>query len=131
MDNKYGQVAVKAARMLIKYPGTPPEEAWSKATKEIFFDSSSSQTKSCPKATFLGLCEEGYVQGVQKGKYTKSTKNKNYVLRIVEFIKVHPMNEYDKEELWSYATRVETSPLKQNQQIEVVLALKDANLLNI
>lgn len=129
-NNKYGQVAVKAVEILTKYHGTAPEEAWWRAAEEIFFDSPSSQAKCCPKGAFLGLCEEGYIEGVPIGKYTKSAKNKKYALRIVEYIKMRPMNAYDKNELWAYAIKGETATKKKNQQIEVVLALKDAGLLN-
>jgi hypothetical protein len=39
------------------------------ATKEIFGEGTWGQIKGCPKNTFLGLCEEGIVKGVNKGNY--------------------------------------------------------------
>ena len=43
--------------------------------KEVFMDSKSSQEKGCPKSAFLGLCEEGFIKEISKGKYTSSVKN--------------------------------------------------------
>ncbi len=129
-SNQYGRAAVLAVEILTKHPAQHPKDAWSKAMKEVT-DSKESQIKSCPKSAFLGLCEEGFVKGIPKGKYTKSAKNKKYAVRIAEYIHIHPMDEYDKNELWSYAIKDEVSSQKQDQQIVgVVLAIKNSGLLN-
>ena len=53
-----------------------PQEAWEQAVKLEFPHSVSSQLKSCPKNTFLGLCEAGKIKGIDVGSYTRSSLNK-------------------------------------------------------
>ncbi|WP_442957183.1 DUF6979 family protein [Petrocella sp. FN5] len=45
----------------------------------IIFGDTTTQRKSCPKSTFLGLCETGLGKGAQPRKYTRYKKNKTYV----------------------------------------------------
>jgi hypothetical protein len=48
----------------------------------------------------------------------------------VDFIQNHPDDEYNQDELWHYAIREELQkPDNQNDQVDVVLALRDAGLL--
>ena len=82
--NKYGLTALKSVENF--KDSYTILEIWSQSAKEIF-KTKSSQEKSCPKNAFLGLCEEGLVKGIKKGKYTKSVKNKNYALQAVEILK--------------------------------------------
>ena len=56
--NKYGKTAINAVEYYKIF--NCPIEAWEKAAKQTF-ESKSSQEKSCPKSTFLGLCEEGLI----------------------------------------------------------------------
>ncbi|WP_420865668.1 DUF6979 family protein [Dickeya oryzae] len=42
--------------------------------------------KSCPLSAFLGLCEDGYIKGIPKGKYTKSYKNKKYAVVAADIV---------------------------------------------
>ncbi len=82
MENKYGQAALIA----VKSKGQPADR-WLEATAVVFPRSPSSQIKSCPKGAFLGLCEEGVVQGIESGTYTTSTDNKRYALRGLALLK--------------------------------------------
>ncbi|MDQ0971355.1 hypothetical protein QFZ31_001233 [Neobacillus niacini] len=85
---KYGQAAIEAVSLLSTNPLLKPRDVWNKATTEIFGNGTSSQLKGCPRSTFLGFCEEGYIKGVSPGNYhLKSTKNKEYGIRVVALIK--------------------------------------------
>jgi hypothetical protein len=93
--NKYGEVAMKSA----KATGNPKDN-WLKEVREAFFDSESSQKKSCPKSAFLGLCKEGLVKGISKGNYTKSIDNKAYAIQAINILKSNPKTMYTPKELW-------------------------------
>ncbi|ARV16641.1 DUF6979 family protein [Polaribacter sp. SA4-12] len=82
--NNYALTALKSAQNYKSSYSTI--EIWSRSAKEVFPNSKSSQEKSCPKGTFLGLCEDGLVKGIPKGNYTKSVKNKEYALKAIEIL---------------------------------------------
>jgi hypothetical protein len=54
--------------------GEDPVIAWKNAAVSTFPEKKSAQTKGCPKGAFLGLCEEGLVTGVVRGRYTRSNR---------------------------------------------------------
>lgn len=118
--NKYGIAAIKAAK-----EGENPIESWENATK-VLFKSSDSQKKSCPKSTFLGLCEAGLVKDIPKGNYIKSIKNKEYALKAVEILKQHTETTFSPKELWE---RLNLGDKKHNSQMDVVLALWEHGLI--
>jgi hypothetical protein len=120
---QYGNVAVEAYQLCIK--GTHPVDAWFKACEKQSL-TPSEQEKGCPKNTFLGLCEEGFVKGVAKGHYTKSVKNKAYGLKAVAWLFEHPNAEITPKKLWE---EIGNSGKKHNQQMDVVIALWDAGLM--
>lgn len=125
--NKYGIAAIKAVKLLNSdYKGEFPKDAWDIATTELFGEGSSSQNKGCPRAAFLGLCEEGLVKGVARGKYTRSKKNKEYAIKAVEYLKKNPNISISPENLWKKA-----GPNKQhNNQMDVVIGLWDYELIH-
>ncbi len=69
--NRYGDVAIEATN--IAQTGVCPVEAWNTAAEKEFKNNVASIKKSCPKNAFLGLAESGFVVGVPKGSYTKSS----------------------------------------------------------
>jgi hypothetical protein len=115
--NKYGLTALKSVQNF--RASYSIIELWSRSANEIF-DTKSSQEKSCPKGTFLGLCEEGLVKGIPKGNYTKSLKNKEYALKAVEILKSKPNNSFTAKELWY---KLELGDKRSNSQMDVVIAL--------
>jgi hypothetical protein len=121
--NKYGLTALKSAQ---NYEDSYSiVEIWSRSAKEVF-DTKSAQEKGCPKNTFLGLCEEGLVKGIPKGKYTRSEKNKNYALNAVSILKDNPNKVYSPKELWD---KLELGNKRSNSQMDVVLALWENGLI--
>ena len=119
--NKYGQAAVKAARMMSAGSTSSPQDAWERATSEIFGKGTPSQKKGCPKGAFLGLCEEGYVKGVPPGNYTNSTKNKRYAIQAVNLLRKDPTLSNDPKSLWALVMQGE--PKSHNSQMDVVVSL--------
>jgi hypothetical protein len=123
----YGEAAVKAAKMLRDGEEASPVHAWACAVRKVFPDSQSSQKKGCPRGSFLGLCEEGKVQGVAPGNYTKSEKNKQYALAAVELLEREPTLMNDPKLLWK---KVLDGVVKaHNHQMTVVAALWSAELI--
>jgi hypothetical protein len=80
---KYGEVAVDAVEFLARSPDLSPWHGWTRAAAAAFPHSRSSQEKGCPRVAVLALCESGAVQNVSPGSYTRSVKNKEYVVRAV------------------------------------------------
>jgi hypothetical protein len=96
-------------------------------------DSQSSQTTSCPKGAYLGLCSEGMVKGVRPGKYTHSIKNKKYAvdavlaLRLSQRNRGNPSLAGDPRGLWN--TIMGGVEKQENGQMDVVIALWKDGLL--
>lgn len=114
--NKFGQSAVKAVEIMSTNKEMSPVEAWQIAVSRYFRNSPSSQIKSCPKSTFLGLCESGQVKGTPKGIYTKSKDNKCYALKALELLREN--SNQTAMQLWE-----QVSSKTHNDQMNVVLAL--------
>jgi hypothetical protein len=125
---KYGRAAVLATKLITEGFARDPLEAWRKATVEIFPDSPSSQEKGCPKGAYLGLCEEGLVQGVRPGEYTTSKENKGYALKAVELLGMNPSLAKDEDLLWSKVLQGENKT--PNSQMDVVISLWTLGLIN-
>jgi hypothetical protein len=102
-------------------------DAWDSAIAEIFPGSLSSQTKGCPRGTFLGVCESGVVVGVPGGQYTKSAKNKAYGLKAVATLRENPHFANDVIALWKQIMNGESK--FPNHQMDVVTSLWKNGLL--
>lgn len=116
---KYGLAADKAVRLLKQNVVNDPIKAWELAVNDVFPDSESSRQKSCPKNTFLGLCEEGYIDKVDKGNYTRSQINKDYAIQAVLLLSENPM--LTEKELWNAV--IDEPEKKYNSQMDVVKTL--------
>ncbi|MBO9592523.1 MAG: hypothetical protein J7599_06390 [Niabella sp.] len=125
--NQYGVAALCAACSLSNNKASNPVVAWEETTLRIFGEGPA-QKKGCPKATFLGLCEEGLISGVPRGSYTSSSKNKRYAIRMVRWLKAYPALPIPVEKMWAYAT--EHSGIRPNGQTSVVVALFINGYLN-
>ncbi|QKS59008.1 hypothetical protein HUB98_24225 [Paenibacillus barcinonensis] len=127
---KYGEAAVKTVNYLNEHKHDDPIKAWNEVTIEIFGEGSSSQKKGCPKNTFLGLSEEGLLEGIPRGIYTKSKKNKGYGLKAVKIL-----GEIDKDKninqriLWKEV--IGDQDIKYNSQMDVVLALWKEGMIKL
>jgi len=115
---KYGNAAIRAAKLVKSGEVKLPVSAWRKATGEIFGEETSSQDKGCPRGAFLGLCEEGMIKGIPSGRYTQSTSNKEYAIKAVRILKEEPT--LNQKELWAQVT--EGKVISHNGQIDVVLS---------
>ena len=125
---KYGQTASIAADLLSTHKMNDPIEAWSIAASQIFPNSQSSRIKSCPRSTFLGLCEDGYIPNVVEGSYTRSQKNKKYAIKALSLIADNPELLSDKDKLWSKVMNGEEK--KQNSQMDIVITLWNDGIIN-
>ncbi|MGE6666670.1 DUF6979 family protein [Paenibacillus xylanexedens] len=119
---KYGDAAVRTVKYLSEHKQDSPNKAWDEVTIQIFGEGSSSQKKGCPKNTFLGLCEEGLLEGIPRGIYTNSKKNKGYGLKAVKILgKIDKDKDINQRVLWKEV--IEDQDIKYNSQMDVVLAL--------
>ncbi|MDP3453191.1 MAG: hypothetical protein Q8R90_09575 [Bacteroidales bacterium] len=121
----YANAALSARELITT--GINPVVAWDSAIRK-YTPSEYSKIEVCPKAAFLGLCEAGYIQGVNVGTYTKSVKNKKYAIKAVEILRrdspIPVPNDYKKINLWrKVLNELHLKPKSYNGQMDVVLAL--------
>ncbi|MEK5407682.1 hypothetical protein MKX36_17305 [Paenibacillus sp. FSL W8-0439] len=127
--SKYDQAANKAVELIYQGVTNSPVEAWDIATSELFGKGTWGQKKGCPKNAFLGLCEEGCIEGIPKGLYNtrRKSKNKDYAIKAVKLIKVQPNLLEDIKELWNKVTN--NSGISHNHQMDVVKAVYKKNYI--
>jgi len=125
--NKYGEAAIRATRYA-RATGTSATDAWTAAVRDAFPDSPSSQAKGCPRGAYLGLCEEGLVEGIPRGQYTRSKDNKAYALRAHGILQTEPALSSSPDRLWDRVL----APIskKHNSQMDVVASLWNQGLLS-
>lgn len=119
--NKYGAVAEIAVQLLAIGKYKSPREAWNAAGALVFEGSRSSREKSCPRDAFLSLCGVGAVEGVPAREYTRSKKNRTYVLRALAAPRDDPALIYDEKEFWQLATNGANT--RHNSQLDVLAEL--------
>lgn len=117
--NTYAQIAINVVNQALK-ANIDPVDSWDKYSNLAFGTGTAAASKSCPKTTFLGLCEEGYIKGINPGHYTRSILNKEYGLRAVDFIKEDNKLVDKPEELWQ---KITNGYKKHNGQMAVVCEL--------
>ncbi|MBU8712466.1 MULTISPECIES: DUF6979 family protein [Brevibacillus] len=119
MMGKYGDTALMTMKLVESQEASSPLEAWERASIHMFGAGTASQKKGCPKSAFFGLCEEGFVRGIEPGSYTTSVDNKAYALQAVEWLKKNPSLSPKPTQLWK-ALHI---PKSHNNQMDVVLSL--------
>ena len=117
MANRYGEAALLAA----KGPsGLQPGARWESALAKLYPTSPVARLKGSPRAAFLGLCEEGLIQGVPAGDYDAPKVHKELAVRAVALLK-EGTQHWSRSALWQAVT--DDSGKKETGQIDVVLAL--------
>lgn len=117
--SRFGLTAVKAADLALT--GLHPSDAWRSVAVTVFPDSPSSQVKGCPKSTFLGLAEDGYIVGIAPGRYTTSVDNKSYAIDALRLLQANDSLADNPRELWRHVLRGQSKV--HNNQMNVVAAL--------
>ncbi|MBB3321085.1 MULTISPECIES: DUF6979 family protein [unclassified Atlantibacter] len=120
----YGIITLNAVKLIRQQ--FSPTEAWQHAV--------AGKEKGCPKSAFLGLCQFGWVKDIQPGDYLSSRAlkgpNKDYAIRAAQLLLNNPEADYTPHQLWTLSISGLTNPpANHNQQMNVVLALREAGLL--
>ena len=125
-SSKYGEAAIKATKFYrMDGETTSPRCAWEKAVKEVFPNRKTSQSKSCPRDAYVGLCQEGLVRDIPARDYTASIKSKSYAICAVDILKLKPHLTQNTGVLWREVLKRQAEDLEKthNQQMDVVVAL--------
>jgi hypothetical protein len=124
----FGEAAIRSTRYFLTSKARSPQEAWPLAMTELS-RSRQSQTKSCPRNAYLGLCEAGVIRGISTGEYDAPSDNKNgrYALKAYQVLQSKPSLAADKKALWIKATMPEN--IRHNEQMDVVVSLWKQGLL--
>jgi hypothetical protein len=125
--NKYGKSAIHAVNLIQSNKVNFVDEAWELATA-LFF---TTDTKACPRSAFIGLCEAGFVKGINQSHIKqplKSTINKDHAIEAVKLITENEsLSAYKSLDLWR--TIMKGNPKSHNFQMDVVLALWNNNMI--
>ncbi|MBW8011213.1 MAG: hypothetical protein FVQ83_08235 [Chloroflexi bacterium] len=127
--NKYAKSALEAVRLVKESEEIGPKKAWEIATSNYYGVGTPSQKKSCPKCTFLGLCDEGLINGIPPGNYTNSAKNKKYAIDAIELLSKDSQLAKNKNALWIKV--FDGKPITHNDQMDVVIALWKKGLIKV
>ena len=123
--NQYGRAALVAVE-LCRNKKISPTAAWEESIASET-TSKSSQEKSCPKSTFLGLCEEGSIVGIVPGSYIEKDNdkcNKAYAIEAVRLLIEDSSRRVNVTALWRKVMQnVGGLNKAQNNQMAVVVAL--------
>ncbi|UFH69707.1 DUF6979 family protein [Morganella morganii] len=84
--------------------------------------------KGCPRAAFLGLCEEGVVKNIPENNYGAGEKNKHHALKILELAQANS-GITAAECFRMYQESNPDLPKTHNGQADVVISLLEANLI--
>ena len=125
--NKYRVVALKAVQLCTVQSRLSPKKAWETAANNCFGEGTPAAVKGCPTNSFLGLCEEGLIKGIEPGSYTRSKKNKLYALKAVKILGKSPFLASEPKQLWHQVLRGESKT--HNSQMDVVVSLWEAGLI--
>ena len=119
---KFGKAAVRATALMVAGKCGAATEAWQVAVRSEFPGKTDAQRKSCPRPTYLGLCEEGLVVGVKAADCAAGAENKAYAIEAVRLLQGEPaLADAGQAALWR---RVMNGRSKEhNHQMDVVLAL--------
>ncbi|BGE85953.1 MULTISPECIES: DUF6979 family protein [Methylosinus] len=126
--NVFGQAACQAATELRLGSQLTPRKVWQQVISRLS-EKKSIQDKGCPRGAFLGLCEEGQIQGIPAratGSYTKSKLNKNYAIRAIKILRDNPRLVNDPAILWSKVCGIKKA---HNNQMDVVISLWNRGLI--
>lgn len=123
---RYGEAAVWAVR-LIADEGLSPPAAWNKAVVALNPKSIEAAAKLCPRTTFLTLCGEGYVRGVQRGQYVNGRENAEHAISLARILLADSdLADASTARLWKLAGG---AGKHENEQVDVVVALSRAGVL--
>lgn len=133
---QYGDIAIEATN---RYPQICcPEASWQAVAEDIIgsrkkyrhltpaqIKDLSSVKKGCPRSAYLGLCQEGMVEGVPGEAYTSSPDNAPHAVAAARLLLEEPkLASQTPVDLWSTVTDRLGIPHTSHQgQMDVLLAL--------
>jgi hypothetical protein len=94
MNDRYGKTTLRALHFV--KAGAKPLDAWSNAWEEI---SAPKKSKPCPKWAFCLLCHHGHVKGIAAGCCPDSDGRKDWVLRLLEKLRLDDIIWTDEKKL--------------------------------
>lgn len=120
----FGEVAIRAMELRGIDPNISPSKAWDQARIEII-----SYNKVCPRSAFLALCEEGYLIGIEPGRYSTNElrENKDHAILAVTHI------NFNAEDFSNYKRIWDNLGIKTSHQghIDVIYGLFIGGYLNM
>jgi hypothetical protein len=122
--NQFAEAAKKAVKLYLEHTVASPLEAWQEAINGLSA-SVHVRKKTCPKNTFLGLCSDGYINGIPAKDYTDSVE-RIYARKAVEILKKNPSLADYPCKLWS---EIGNDGKFCDSQMEIVVTLWKEGLI--
>jgi hypothetical protein len=132
---KFGKTALDAYCLLINNkepePVLDPETAWKRSADENLSHSEAMQKKTCPKNTFIGLCDAGLLKDIT-GENTCTSVQKKYAKRAVELLRGNEQLKENKTELWRQVLKSLGCNIDKHHdsQMDVVVSFFNKGLIN-
>lgn len=129
MSTIYGETAIEAFQLLKKDKSLSPREAWDKAVSKKT-NSKNAQIKTCPRTTFLTVCDLGKHNLKIPKTTVKQTKNYEYTKIMLEYVYEKNSLIESKKELWETVQQKIGKKLESNGQADIIFALVRKSYLN-
>lgn len=123
--NIFEKTTLKAVEILNNNSSLVPSEAWLLAISS-FTSSSSMIKKSCPKNTFIDLCNSGLIRGIKEKDTFNISENGRMILKVYDLLNKNNWQIQNKKLFWYQAFNKE-----YENQLDILLILKENNLLKI
>ena len=124
---EYGKVAVLAIQLYRSGQYTSPRAAWDEAANRLLA-TDSLREKTCPRATFLSLCQEGLIAGIRAGHYTRARENREHAVEAVRRLALDPtLAKSGPDHLWDLV--LGGTETEYNDQMHVILTLWNRGLI--
>jgi serine/threonine protein phosphatase PrpC len=116
--NQFAKAAIKAVKFYRENTEASLREMWQQAIDELSC-SDNVREKTCPRNTFLGLCSDGFINGIPAKEYTDSVE-RCYARKAVEILRKNPSLADSPCRLWS---EIGNDGKSSDSQMEIVIAL--------
>ena len=127
MNNKFRNVATDAVNIYCSQKSKDFKTAWVDACTKY----AASKNLGCPWATFITLCTNGFITGIEKGDYQEYKRlgaNKEHTLFIMKVLDLEEINRSYSKTIWDNLRM----PVKtHNGQIDVIAGLYINQKLNL
>ena len=121
----FEKATLDADRTILKSTVSDYGNTWNSALSK-YTKSEKTLKKVCPRNAFIDLCSFGYVKGISRNKMAELSENVKMAIEALRILQRHNWQFEGKKQFWW-----EHFHKTHEGQLDVILALKNANLLSV